>query len=632
MPRTSEHPTSSILTAINWTRVSRSAAREVINREKYSPAVSAYRWWARRPHTIMGTLLDVAVRRYGPNLIVSDPFSGGGTVAFEAVRRGLRIYAQDLYPWPTYGLATTLACVSEAAFCDAFKDLQRQLAPMRALYTRQDGRIISHILRAKTRQCTSCSREYFDLPGPMLSLCSRSVSERDAFFCCVGCGTVSRRNRNVVTFTCTTCTLRHSTDNTPDECPHCHAPKSQLTHEHLSHRWVPVLVSEVRSDKHRIHTVLRTIEEGDPVQPTNANVPRALRSQIKPGQETNRLLAGGFSRWADLYSERQVRILAEALTTIRHLSAPQEVRDRLALCVLGVAEMPAYLSRWDRFHLKPFEGLANHRYSSGSLVVECNPLSPIGRGTLERRFKASMKALHWLQAGLPRRTVSTRDVSSPGRRPRDWDVLVATGNSAHQALHDQAVNIVLTDPPYHDDVQYGELARLFHTWLRIYRPLKPIQEDCEAVAKTPVWQDSQRFEKTIATCLAESNRTLKHNGVLLLTFHNKRIVAWRGLAFALHSAGFAIRAIAVVRAENRYDHCKRDVDAMLHDLVIECVKRTGPQIRPMLAFTPKSLAEKNLAAIGLAISDATQTGDFELIQDAYRRHLSRLKGRTRLIE
>lgn len=632
MPTASQPPISSILAAINWTHVSRSAAREVVNREKYSPAVSAYRWWARRPHSIMGTLLDVAISRYGPELVVSDPFSGGGTVAFEAARRGLRTYAQDLYPWPTYGLATTLSWVNETEFVEAFNSLRNSLTPLQALYTRKDGHILSHILRVKAVECPSCSQEHFDLPSPMLSLCSRSTTEREAFFCCARCGTASRRHRHIASFQCTTCGMRQSATESTDKCPHCHAPKSNSPKTKPSSRWVPILISELHAEKPRVRTVLRTIEPGDPIKPIGAEIPKALRAKIPPGQETNRLLADGFSRWADLYSERQLTILTQALTIIRRLPTSQQIRDRLALCVLGTAEMPAYVSRWDRFHLKPFECLANHRYSSSALVAECNPLSPIGRGTLDRRFLSSLKALRWLQAGTARRGVLLRDVSSPGRRPKEWDVLVATGSSSHQALGDNAVSLVLTDPPYHDDVQYGELARLFHAWLKLYHPLKPVKEEHEAVAKAPIWQSSNQFEKTIATCLTESNRTLTQDGILLLTFHNKRLVAWRGLAYALHRAGFTIKAIAVVHAENRHDHCKRNVEAMLHDLVIECVKRHSKPIPPILAFTPKSAAEKNLAAIGLAVSEAVQTGDVDSIQDAYRRHLGQLRGRRCLIE
>jgi len=86
----------SLLFSVNWRDLGRTAQRELHNREIHAPVVSAYRWWARRPHSVMGAILDAAVDRFGPSITVSDPFCGGGTVTFEATRRGLKTYAQDL--------------------------------------------------------------------------------------------------------------------------------------------------------------------------------------------------------------------------------------------------------------------------------------------------------------------------------------------------------------------------------------------------------------------------------------------------------------------------------------------------------------------------------------------------------
>ena len=97
-----------VLSRIDWESVEKTVFHEQRNREKHTPVVSVYRWWARRPHALMGAVLDAAIKVKGRgSLIISDPFSGGGTVAVESVRRGLPVYAQDLYPWPTNGLAVS---------------------------------------------------------------------------------------------------------------------------------------------------------------------------------------------------------------------------------------------------------------------------------------------------------------------------------------------------------------------------------------------------------------------------------------------------------------------------------------------------------------------------------------------
>src|SRR5205814_10008458 len=139
-------------------------------------------------------------------------------------------------------------------------------------------------------------------------------------------------------------------------------------------------------------------------------------------------------------------------------------------------------------------------------------------------------------------------------------------------------------------------------------------------------------------CLKECRRTLKDDGTLVLTFHNKNMSAWRALAGALGKAGFAVKALAVVRAENGGDHCKRNVNAMLHDLVLECVPAQALQavpttntrvatrlsIRPLggssresrptapdvrLEFTPTTPDERNLAAAGPALAECVPNRD-----------------------
>ena len=619
-----------LLSSVDWPRVSRRTERELHNREKFAPAVSAYRWWARRPHTAMGALLDAAIKRYGSELTVADPFSGGGTVAFEAVRRGLKTYAQDLYPWPTYGLATTMRPVDTDALEQAAAALLDRLDVHRSLYRRSDGRELSHIIRVRSVECLSCRQVHFQYPYPLISLHSRSANNTLAYFGCTVCGAVAVRGAYVRSFQCGDCGSRHSAQDPQRGCPHCAEPRAS-NGDASRVAWRPILVQEVIAADRR--ALLRPIERGDPVADiANLRAPSGLRTRIPDGVETRRLVGAGFKKWEDLYTKRQLFILASALKEIRRLPIDASIQDRLALVVFGAAEMPGYLSRWDRFHLKQFEALANHRYSPCGIAVESNVLAPVGRGTLRLRINAACKSTQWLRTAsgsTPR--VATVHSSAPGCRPKKWDVLVTTGSSHRQALKDRSVHLVLTDPPYHDDVQYGELARLFHRWLSLYRPLRRIDELEEAVQNARRPTSKWGFQKMIAACLAESCRTLRKNGALILTFHNKRLIAWRALADALLDAGFVVNAIATVHAENADDHCKRKVEAMLDDLVLECTRRTTTQYRTRVTFVPKSVAEKNLAAIGLALAAAVRARNTELLASKYVSQLARLRGRKRLI-
>ncbi|WP_337288519.1 hypothetical protein [Candidatus Methylomirabilis sp.] len=626
--------TATLLSRIDWRRLSKHVAREQSNREHYAPVVSAYRWWARRSHGVMGALLDSAIERYGRGMMVSDPFSGGGTVAFEAVRRGLKVYSQDVYPWPADGLATALSPAKLEELEEAAGLLFETLQAFRASYQRHDGRELSHILRVRVCSCPNCRADIHMFPKSMVSLASRRQAEKNAYFGCVRCGSVSLRSENSKRLICSQCHKRLIDGvETLTACPHCDA---KLTLKQLittSPCWKAVLVQELVTNGGHLRAMLRRVQGGDPVGDEDASsLSEYLSQPILPGKETKRLADTGFRSWGDLYTRRQVNILLKALDVVRKMSASDAVRDRLAYATLGLAEMPAFLSRWDRFHLKPFEAMANHHYASTTLAVESNPLSPVGRGTLRRRLESACAALEWLQESCSRMPAVKR-VARYGRRSSHGreNVVVAIGSSATQALPDKSIQLTLTDPPYFDDVQYGELARLFHVWLGAYRHTPPVDESQEAVPNSTRGKGAKDYEKAIAACLKETHRTLASNGRLVLTFHNTKMAAWQALAGALSRAGFMVLGIAVVQAENRADHSKRYAGSMLHDLVIECVHATAASPKLQVALKPTSAAEKNLVAMGRALAAAVAERSPEGLPDFYRRELDRLRSRKVLV-
>ena len=196
----------SILAGVDWNRVGKAVVKQQSNRELHTPVVSLYRWWARRPHALIGEILNSAVKTQGKNeLRVSDPFSGGGTVAFEAVRRGLPVYAQDLYPWPTTGLAVALSRCSKDEFSASVSRLLQDLAPLRSLYRRPDARELTHILRVRLGSCPHCTKAICLFPYPLISLVSRNSDEKSALYGCRSCGSVRVGFRAGAVWKCTTC-------------------------------------------------------------------------------------------------------------------------------------------------------------------------------------------------------------------------------------------------------------------------------------------------------------------------------------------------------------------------------------------------------------------------------------------
>ncbi len=95
-------------------------------------------------------VLDAAKKEFRrEGFLVADPFSGGATVAFEAVRRGLPMYAQDLYPWPSQSLATTLTPAAPDEFKTAAAAVLEALSEQRETYWTLTGTCrweITHVI------------------------------------------------------------------------------------------------------------------------------------------------------------------------------------------------------------------------------------------------------------------------------------------------------------------------------------------------------------------------------------------------------------------------------------------------------------------------------------------------------
>ena len=628
---------------VNWNGLDRLVTRQQRNRSAHAPAISLYRWWARRPHCFAGAVLDAAKKEFRRKLfLVADPFSGGGTVAFEASRRGLPIYAQDLYPWPSRGLATALTAAAPEDFEEAAATLLQSLSQLRKGYWRRRGANTwetTHVIRVRAAACLECSKRLFLFREPLISLASRSAQESDAFFGCSACGAVSRRRKNIKSFSCDYCGTHTSTVAESSsaaipkvKCPHCCQclSLSQLLRRALD--WHPVLIREQPlSDNEGERARLRIVEKEDRVDDFRNTEKHPLHTQIPDGLETAALTRYGFSFWDELYTGRQLDIITEALDAVSRLNASKAVREHLRLAVLGATEMAGYVCRWERYHPKALEAIANHRFSRSTVTVETNLLSTSGRGTLPRRFEAAQKALRWMRTeGYPAQTARAKS-SGPKRFVKG--ALVVTGSSERQILQDGAAHLIFTDPPYHDDVQYGELARLFHAWMTLSGHCEKLAETEEAVPNAVRGTTATHYEDKVAACLTESRRTLASNGRLVLTFHNKDLKAWEALAKALIRAKFNVVALATVAAENSADHSKRGKLSFLVDLVIECRPKgkRKPKSRKFRVQGGRNGSErKNLEAIGLALAECVNRADGDLEQ-LFNGHIKRLKAKQCLI-
>lgn len=616
--------------------VSAKVRREVRNREVHLPPVSTYRWWARRTEAVSGSIIDAVSADRPGRMVISDPFAGGGVIPLAAVMRGHSVYAQDLNPWAARGLASMLALPDPEALRDGIAALtQRVLTSAQVAYgtVLADGTpaLVSHTFRVAVAPCTACGRRQRIFPHALVSLTSRVERNLpEAFLACPN-GHLFKGRRDVAG-TCSTCgeltdPARTYTPRRVITCPCGHEDRLEDRARTTGLTWEVVLVERAGGGRRELS--LPTPGELAAAQAGHAD-PRMQLGVIPEGQETAVLRRHGFRSWEDLYPRRQRAMVERLLELAPSCSPDADVVAALKLAIIGSTEMAGHLSRWDRYYLKSYESMAGHRFNFTTLPVEPNAwgTTTSGRGTTLRRLVQLVKAAEWLKertggglqvAGPIAATAPTvpallgQDVDGQSlERP---DVLVVVGSSERQLLPSGSVDLVLTDPPYHDDVQYGELSQPLQAW----GGLTPAESRGDAVVNRATGQlvAAGSYTALLASIFRESARLLRDDGHLIFSYANRDPHAWAQLLEALQSAGLRAAGCTVVHSENETDHAKRNVRACTLDLLLDLVPVSGISVAKHRPTVGDDAEERFLGIIAeyvLAVGDLVANWQEEFLE------------------
>jgi adenine-specific DNA methylase len=149
------------------------------------------------------------------------------------------------------------------------------------------------------------------------------------------------------------------------------------------------------------------------------------------------------------------------------------------------------------------------------------------------------------------------------------DVLVVEGSSEHMLLDSGVVDLVLTDPPYHDDVQYSELSLPLRAWAGL--SLTDADRGAHANAATGTNTSYHDYRLILTSIFSECRRVLRPDGHLIFSYANREPEAWRALLLALKDAGFAAAGWTILHSENEGDVAKRGVRACNLDFLMDLV-------------------------------------------------------------
>ena len=574
--------------------------QEVFNKHLFRPNTYLHKWWARRCGTTFRTILkqfapqDALTDYYTPGglagQVILDPMMGGGTTLHEAIRLGANVIGADIDPIP---IIQTRASLTEAELKD-LRDTFRHFST--ALYDS-----LGHYFETECPTCDQATNIRYSLHGIRKQCACRDVVQIDQY----DLRHEGDRKIRVNPHSWEISESQHSDERVPEnpglitkadkQCPACGHKYAELLDLPFYSRYVPVAIVAV-CGKHG--TFLRSPSERDLARLKQADEQRGQLDfgpvedfRVNNGPKSGDLLRHNVRSYLDTFSSRQLLYLNCAIQQLRNYTGINKlILGTLVSTSLEFNSMLCGYKGWYKRRPGAIRHVfALHAYSFQYTALENNPVNPQrSSGNLQQLFHDRIeRGREWAAAPVERRidgNGARKLVKIPGEMDSGVEVFrqseladgqrrfwLIQGDSRSLPLADHSIDIIVTDPPYYDSVQYSDLGAFFRVWLtRLLPEAAEWNYDETRVAVAAKTADrAGNFAAGIADIFGECNRVLKRNsGRMVFTFHHWEPNAWAELTLALKTAGFRLMNAYVVYSEHPISVHIRGLKSIRHDSVL----------------------------------------------------------------
>jgi putative DNA methylase len=567
---------------------------ESYNKHLFRPNTYLHKWWARRSGVTFRYILkqlssEPALRDfYTPGglegLTILDPMMGGATTLHEAIRLGANVIGYDVDPIPVLQARATLTEISleekRAVFNEFFEKLDNSLSPYFETscpncQAKSDMQFMLYGLRRKTDEDEVLFVDSFTLRA-------ETNGDKKTILDFYPSLKVGRENRTWLLI-----------DKIEAKKSGIYDKYSELLDIPFTDRYVPlVMVGKCARHgqffKAPDHTDIQNMSTAA-TRVASLIFPGGNGFGVPRGPKSNDLIARGVTHFFDLFTHRQRVYLAEAKRYIDE--TPPEHRLWLSLLISTSLEFNSLLCGYKGVDQRRPGAIrhvfSHHAYSFPCTALENNPVFKARTsGTLINLFeKRIINAGLWAKGPIERRWSGVRwekvmiqgelDLgqecqSLDGFTDKTRAFIIRQNDSSVLPLPDQAIDYVVTDPPYFDNVQYSDLSHFFRCWLHWFLPGQAnwqYQPLLSAVSESR--ESEEKFGDILAKIWQECHRVLaRPHGRLIFTYHHWRAAAWAQLTIALAGARFRLMNGYVVHSENPISVHIRSLRALKHDAIL----------------------------------------------------------------
>ncbi len=641
-------------------QVSEIAEAESWRKEIYRPIYHVHKWWAQRLGSVFRAILLGAAAPRGsalmelyyqpvqlPGLVVFDPFMGSGTTIGEAIKLGCTAIGRDINPVSYMAVKAALGNVDRRAITQAFRDLEEGIGrQIKDLYRSVDSCghpcDVLYYFWVKQVPCPACSHIVDLFSDYIFAKHAYPARNPGATAVCPSCSALIAVRYDAKSATCHRCSTHFDPSSGPAKqatavCPACAcefpiAKTIQATGAPPSHRMYAKLVLDAQGNKEYLpidvldlqlfeaaRSRLQTIEHPFPV------------ISIQDGHNTRQILNYGYRYWHELFNERQ--LLAVSLLGRAIAQMPEgSTRDVLYCLFSGTLEFNNMFASYKG----EGTGAVRHMFSHHILKPERTPLeanlwgTPKSSGAFSTLFKSRLlRAMDYREApfelrirpgakhetaakvfGLSRSLGTQVADSYDEMRIHGRQLYLSCGSSASTDIPSNTVDLVITDPPFFDNVHYSELADFFYVWQQHFlgrgNYLVSTTRHQEEVQQT----DAEAFSRNLGAVFAECHRVLKDDGLLIFTYHHSREEGWMAVARSVFSAGFRFVQAQPVKAEMSGAAPKAGAKEPIDiDMILVCRKwhHAGPRAdystKDPIEFAARQIARLGAAGRKLSFND-----------------------------
>ena len=290
---------------------------------------------------------------------------------------------------------------------------------------------------------------------------------------------------------------------------------------------------------------------------------------IRESKRDSNLSGYGITKWFQFYNERQLVVMAILLKTIKQVCA--EIPDREYAKIIITYLMFGLCKHADRnclgITLIPAYGRIGHALGLRSPRIMYNfaETNPFGGG-----------GGSW--SGMIEDVTDAITFASTNKTPSK----VTLGSVLHLPFGTKTFDLVVTDPPYMDDVAYGELSEFLYVWL--YRGLKdyypelppiiPLDEDI-VLSKGRFGDKATAYSfytKAMKAAFKQISRVLKDDGLLVVFFAHSSTEAWNMLLEVLRESRMMVSSSYAMHTESTENPLARGKASFMSSIVVSCRK------------------------------------------------------------